>query len=53
MIASSEMERPDSDMSLIFLELDHDGWKVIVPKSLDVDRLLEQSTNPGASHMYD
>lgn len=38
-IASSETDRPDSDMILIFFEPDREVRKVVEPKKLDIDKL--------------
>jgi len=53
MISSSESDRPDSDKSLMFLELGPDGGRVVQPQLLNIDRILESSMSPVVSQLND
>ncbi|KAH0387655.1 WD40 repeat-like protein, partial [Aureobasidium melanogenum] len=53
MISSSEFDRPDSDMSLLFLELSSDGRKIVQPQLLAIDKILNQSMIPVATQLED
>ncbi|KAG9599894.1 WD40 repeat-like protein, partial [Aureobasidium melanogenum] len=53
MISSSGSDRPDSDMSLLFLELNFDGRKIVQPQRLDIDKILDQSMSSVASQLQD
>ncbi|KAH0288290.1 WD40 repeat-like protein, partial [Aureobasidium sp. EXF-3399] len=53
MISSSESDRPDSDKSLMFLELGPDGRRMVQPQLLNVNRILELSMSPVTSQLND